>query len=86
MPVLRKFSIKGIGVQVTFKQDLDARKMQLTGEMDFINKRFEGMIQLDICSNGDFSDFDEEKLKNLIITYFQANTKIVIPDVIRSSN
>ncbi len=83
---LRRFSILGIAVQVTFKQDLDAQKMHHTGEMDFINKRFEGMIQLDICSNGDFSDFDEEKLKNLIVTYFQANTKIVIPDVIRSSN
>lgn len=86
MAVLRRFSILGIAVQVTFKQDLNAQKMHHLGEIEYINKRFEGMIQLDIQSNGDFSDFDEEKLKNLIITYFQANTKIVIPDIVRNSN
>lgn len=83
---LRRFQILGVAVQMTFKQDLDQQKMHHTGEMDFINKRFEGMIQLDIQTNGDFSDFDEEKLKSLITTYFQANTKIVIPDIVRNSN
>ena len=83
---LRRFQILGIAVKMEFKQDLDSQKMRHTGEMDFINKRFEGMIQLDIQTNGDFSDFDEEKLKSLITTYFQTNTKIVIPDIVRSSN
>ena len=83
---LRRVQILGIAVKIEFKQDLDAQKMQHTGEMDFINKRFEGMIQLDIQTNGDFSDFDEEKLKSLITAYFQANTKIVIPDIVRNSN
>lgn len=82
----RRFQILGIAVKVEFKQDLNAQKMQQTGEMEFINKRFEGMIQLDIQSNGDFSGFDEEKLKNLITAYFQANTKIVIPDIVRNAN
>lgn len=83
---VRRFQILGVAVKMEFKQDLDSQKMLHTGEMDFINKRYEGMIQLDVQTNGDFSDFDEEKLKSLIVTYFQANTKIVIPDILRNAN
>lgn len=77
---LRKFAITGVAVQVEFKHEFNPETFEKT------NQRFEGIIQLDILTSGNFSDFDAEKLKTLIINYFQANPKIMIPDVIRSSN
>lgn len=79
MPI-RKFTITGVAVQVEFKNEFNPYTLEQ------INKRFEGMIQLDIVSNGDFSDFDAEKLQSLIINYFKGNPKLMLPDIIRSSN